>query len=99
MGNYDDLEHTRAMWMKLVLAQGYPRRLYPIRSEAFWNETGRVVMAYLRLRLGGQMNKIDPSDFVYWLARRDDKLDRYSLGSDMDRAELVDEWLLETGVR
>jgi hypothetical protein len=101
MGHYDDLEHTRAMWMKLVLgAQGYPLQLYPIRSEAFWNETGRVVMAYLKLRLGSQnMNKVDPTGFVYWLAHRDDKVERYSSGSDMDRAELVDEWLLENGVR
>ncbi len=98
MGMYDDLEATRRMWARKLF--GRPCRP-DYRPKEFWDETGRVVVAYLNLKigLGRNLNKVDPLDFLDWLDQHADKLDRYEEGEDIDRAELVDEWLLTMGVK
>ena len=95
MGSYDDLEALRNIWVLKILG----RQWQPPRSEEFWNETGRVVVSYLNLKLGSGHDRNKLTEFVGWLLRHDDKLCRYESGSDIDRAELVDEWLLEAEVK
>lgn len=94
MGSYDDLEHLRRLWVQKLFSGGIPE------SQEFWDETGRVVAAYIDIRLGcgRNMNRVDPHGFADWLDHHA-KTGRYASGTDIDRAELVDEWLLEHGVK
>ena len=63
------------------------------RDQAYWDETGRLVVEYMTLQLG--TNAIEPYrlGFVWWLQASPWAIRRYRDGDDMQRAELVD-WYL-----
>jgi hypothetical protein len=68
-----------------------PRRA---RDEAYWAETGRVVLDYFELQAGALYSATLAEGFVAWLERSPDEQRRYDDGDDMTRAALVD-WFLK----
>ena len=73
---------------------------WSLGSVKFWEETGRVVVDYINLRLDHSDNPYGATvaDFIYWLKRRESRMLRYE-SDDIARSEIIDEWLLSAGVR
>jgi hypothetical protein len=67
-----------------------PRRA---RDEAYWAETGRLVLDYFELQAGALYSATLAEGFIAWLERSPAEHRLYDDGDDMTRAALVD-WFL-----
>ena len=63
------------------------------RDQAYWNQTGRLVMEYFALQAGDSDSEILREGFIGWLKRSPAERRQYVNGDDMRRASVVD-WYL-----
>jgi len=63
------------------------------QTEAYWTDTGALVMEYLRLQAGAQFSAALEEAFIAWVLRSPAEFLRYEQGDDMGRAAQVD-WFL-----
>ena len=76
------------------LTKGFGRpRPRPARDEAYWAETGRLVLDYFELQAGALYSATLAEGFIAWLERSPAEQRQYDDGDDMTRAALVD-WFL-----
>jgi hypothetical protein len=89
----DVVRWTREMVERGVVCFGPVRR--PIRrSDAYWVETGALVMEYFVLQAGAAYNDTLRQGFISWLQRSPGERRQYEEGDDMKRAAMVD-WFLK----
>jgi hypothetical protein len=65
----------------------------PRRDNAYWDETVRLVLDYLRLKAGSNASAGVVDGFVLWIALSPANLTAFGEGDDMCRAEIVDRYL------
>ena len=70
-----------------------PPRPPRARDQAYWVETGRLVMTYFELEAGARFSDALEEGFVVWLQRSPGERRTYEQGDDMQRAAQVD-WFL-----
>jgi hypothetical protein len=63
------------------------------RDQAYWDETGRLLIEYFELKVGVYASEALFEAFLGWLERSPAELRRFERGDDMKRAALVD-WFL-----
>lgn len=74
-------------------SSGQPPRPPRARDQAYWDETGRLVMDYFELQAGALYSETLEGGFIAWLQRSPAEQRQYEEGDDMTRAALVD-WFL-----
>ncbi len=62
-------------------------------DNAYWDETVRLVLDYLRLKAGPNASATVVDGFVLWIAMSPANLAAFGEGDDMCRAEFVDRYL------
>ena len=67
------------------------------RDQAYWNETGKLVLEYLALQAAPHDVEQLRRGFVAWLKDSPDALKQYEDADDMARAALVDRYVFRKG--